>query len=65
MYGHGPVGETVLEHGLLDELSFAVHPVFVGDGTPLRRDGFMATLQLVGARTLETGVVVLTYAPAR
>ena len=65
MYGHGPVGETLLEHGLLDELSFAVHPVFVGDGTLLRRDGFMATLELVGATTLETGVVVLTYTPAR
>ena len=26
-----PVGETLLEHGLLDELSFAVHPVFVGE----------------------------------
>ena len=59
------MGETLLEHGLLDELSFAVHPVFVGDGTLLRRDGFMATLELVGATTLETGVVVLTYTPAR
>jgi dihydrofolate reductase len=64
MYGHGPVGETLLEHGLLDELTFAVHPVFVGHGTPLRRDGAMATLELVATRTLETAVVVLTYVPA-
>jgi dihydrofolate reductase len=65
MYGHGPVGEALLEHGLLDELSFAVHPVFVGGGTPLRRDGAIATLELTGTRTLGTGVVVLTYVPAR
>jgi dihydrofolate reductase len=64
MYGHGPVGETLLEHGLLDELSFAVYPLFVGHGTPLRRDGAIATLELVATRTLGTGVVVLTYAPA-
>ena len=64
MYGHGPVGETLLEHGLLDELTFAVHPVFVGRGTPLLRDGAVATLELVATRTLGTGVVVLTYVPA-
>src|SRR5947208_13910732 len=27
IYGHGPLGATLLEHGLLDELQFAIHPV--------------------------------------
>ena len=27
MYGHGPLGETLLAHNLLDELQFAIHPL--------------------------------------
>src|SRR5262249_24622045 len=26
MYGHGPLGQTLLEHQLLDELHFMIHP---------------------------------------
>lgn len=25
-YGHGPLGQTLLEHNLLDEIHFAIHP---------------------------------------
>ena len=63
MYGHGPLGAELLEHGLLDELQFAIHPVFVGEGTPLLRPGATATLELTGSKTLGTGVVVVTYRP--
>jgi dihydrofolate reductase len=54
----------MLEHHLLDELQFWVHPVFVGRGTRLSRDGQEATLRLVATKTLATGVVVLSYEPA-
>jgi dihydrofolate reductase len=64
MYGHGPLGETLLEHDLLDELQFAVHPLFVGQGTQLFRKGQTKTLRLVAANTLRTGVVILSYQPA-
>jgi dihydrofolate reductase len=38
LYGHGPVGQALLEAGLLDELKLWVHPVVVGSGNlPLRR----------------------------
>jgi dihydrofolate reductase len=63
MYGHGPLGQALLEHGLLDELHFAVHPVMVGHGATLLRESQAATLQLVGTRTLGTGVTVLSYRP--
>ncbi|HEU5389256.1 MAG TPA: dihydrofolate reductase family protein [Streptosporangiaceae bacterium] len=63
MYGHGQLGQTLLEHGLLDELKFAVHPLFVGGGDLLNRRGPITPLQLIGAQTLPTGVVVLTYRP--
>ena len=64
IYGHGQLGATLLEHGLLDELQFAIHPVFVGDGTPLLRQGATATLELTGTKTLGTGVIALRYRPA-
>lgn len=64
IYGHGPLGAELLEHGLLDELQFAIHPVFVGEGTPLLRKGATATLYPTGTRTLGTGVIALRYRPA-
>jgi dihydrofolate reductase len=64
IYGHGPLGHTLLAHHLLDELQFAIHPLIVGGGTPLFRDGEKTTLKLLGAKTLGTGVVVLSYQPA-
>jgi dihydrofolate reductase len=63
MYGHGPLGQALLEHRLLDELRFAIHPVFVGRGTPLLRDGETTPLQLVRTKTFGNGVVVLSYRP--
>ena len=64
MYGHGPLGQTLLEHRLLDELRLWVHPLLVGRGTTLFREGAAATLELVATETLKTGVVVLTYRPS-
>jgi dihydrofolate reductase len=64
IYGHGQLGQTFLRHGLLDELRLALHPRLVGCGQLLFRDGEDTLLDLKGADTLATGVVVLTYAPA-
>ena len=64
MYGHGPLGQALLEHHLLDELRLWVHPLLVGRGTTLFREGANATLELVATETLETGVVILTYRPS-
>jgi len=64
IYGHGLLGQTLLAHGLLDELQFAIHPVVVGGGRLLFREGEKATLRLLAARTFGTGVVVLSYQPA-
>jgi dihydrofolate reductase len=64
LYGHGPLGAALLEHGLLDELQFAIHPVFVGEGTPLLRQGVTATLELKGTKTFKNGVITVRYRPA-
>ena len=61
--GHGQLGAALLEHGLLDEPHFAIHPVFVGEHTPLLGPGVTATLELTGTTTCRTGVVVLSYKP--
>ena len=65
LYGHGPLGAELLEHGLLDELQFAIHPVFVGEGATLHRQGATATLEMTDTKTLGTGVFVVTYRPVR
>jgi dihydrofolate reductase len=66
MYGHGRLGQALLEHGLIDELRLAIHPLVVGEGQLLHRVGArQTTLTLVGAKTLSSGVVVLAYRDAR
>ncbi|MEU6987110.1 dihydrofolate reductase family protein [Streptomyces sp. NPDC046324] len=63
MYGFGPVAKTLLTHGLLDEIHFWLHPVIAGGGS-LAADGFRGRLRHLRTEVLDTGVVVLVYAPA-
>ncbi len=55
----------LLATGLLDELRLLVHPIVVGHGQRLFEDGPTHKLELVDSATLSTGVLNLTYAPAR
>ncbi|MGH2968076.1 MAG: hypothetical protein ACRDK0_03265 [Solirubrobacteraceae bacterium] len=62
--GFGPVAETLLQNGLLDELRLWVHPVFAGVGEPsdlLFRADNSSKLELVDNRTLGSGIVTLSY----
>jgi dihydrofolate reductase len=61
LYGHGPLGQALLEDGLLDELRLWIHPLFVGHGNRLSRPDVTARLRLVGTETRANGVVVVTY----
>ena len=65
IYGHGPLGQALLDHDLLDEVHFAIHPVIVGRGRMALRDGLQAQLELIESRTLANGVVVVSYRPVR
>jgi dihydrofolate reductase len=65
-YGIGPVAQTLMEHGLLDEIRLWFHPVLVGrvgTGEWLFREGNAATLTLLNTRVLDNGVVILSYRP--
>lgn len=67
MHGFGPVARTLLAHRLLDELHLWVHPTFAGVGTTsdmLFSEGNNARLSLLGTRTLDSGVVILSYRAA-
>lgn len=66
-YGFGSLSRTLVEHGLLDELQLWIHPIFVGASSPdelLGKEGFEAHFELAETKTLDTGVIILTYRPA-
>jgi dihydrofolate reductase len=61
VYGYGQLTRTLLEHDLVDDLSFWVHPIMVGEGTPIFRAGQSKTLRLRGTEVRSSGVVSLSY----
>ncbi len=66
MYGSPTLMRTLAAHGLVDEYRFWVHPIILGAGKRLFADEFeKSSLDLVDVKSLSTGVVILTYSPAR
>jgi dihydrofolate reductase len=63
--GSGTLVRSLLQAGLIDELRLLVHPILVGSGKRLfEHGGEPRGLELADSRTLETGVLSLTYRPA-
>lgn len=57
---------SLLQENLLDELKLMIHPVVVGKGKHLfTEDLDLKRLQLVDSKVTETGVVIVTYQPAK
>src|SRR5215467_678232 len=65
IYGHGLLGQTLLQHHLLEEIHLSVHPVLVGRGKLLFHEGAEAKLELVSAKPRRNGVVVFSYKPRK
>jgi dihydrofolate reductase len=63
--GSADLMHTLMEHNLIDEYRLMVHPIVVGSGKRLFREGDNKVLQLVDTRTLSTGIIILTYHPAQ
>ena len=61
LYGHGRLSQTLLEHHLLDEIRFAVHPLLLTGRAAGRGNGPTPTLKAAAATPLPSGVVVLSY----
>ena len=63
MYGHGRLSQTLLEHHLLDEIRFAVHPLLLAGRAAGHGNEQTPKLKLIAATPLPTGVVTLSYQP--
>ena len=63
MYGYGRLSRTLLEHHLVDELRFSVHPVLAADSAADGGNGTRLPLKLLGATPSPNGVLALTYHP--
>lgn len=63
--GSAELVQSLIAAGLIDEFKFIVQPVIMGSGKRFFKDGKVPVgLQLVESRTLDKGVMVLTYAKA-
>jgi len=55
----------LLKQHLIDVLDLSIHPVIVGRGKQLFRQGENAKLTLVATKSFTKGIVKLTYEPQR
>jgi dihydrofolate reductase len=63
LFGGAALTTSLVNLGLVDELSLAVHPILLGSGKPLFNNiKGRINLTLVDTKTFSTGLVSLTYA---
>jgi class 3 adenylate cyclase/dihydrofolate reductase len=64
--GSADLVDTLMDHGLIDEYRIAVYPVVLGSGKRLFRSKAPITyLRLRETRAFASGIVLLSYEPAR
>lgn len=62
--GSGDLIQTLMKHHLIDLYILLIHPLILGTGTHLFRDGAsFSKLHLVDTRPSTTGVLIATYKP--
>ena len=60
--GSGDLVQTLMRHGLVDTYQLLIHPVVLGAGQRLFREGGLPTsLRLANSVVTSTGVVIATY----
>ena len=65
IYGSASIIHALTALGLIDEYQLLIHPVILGGGKRLFKDGSNRTdLKLVETKAFDSGVVLLTYQPA-
>jgi dihydrofolate reductase len=63
--GSGDLVQTLMEHDLVDEYRLMVHPLVLGSGWRLFREGSPnIALRMIDNKTTSTGVLILVYEPA-
>ncbi|MFW9970647.1 MAG: dihydrofolate reductase family protein [Candidatus Odinarchaeota archaeon] len=64
VFGSGILSASLMKEGLFDEYRLCIVPVFLGKGTRLFNEGLpYQKLKLLEARPLQTGGVIMRYAP--
>jgi dihydrofolate reductase len=62
--GSGELIQTLMQHNLIDRYVLMIHPLVLGSGQQLFKEGSpFTTFQLVSAKATPTGVVVAIYEP--
>jgi dihydrofolate reductase len=62
--GSGELLQTLMKHNLIDLYMLLIHPLVLGTGTRLFRDGAsFSRLEMVDARPTTTGVLIASYKP--
>lgn len=61
VYGSAELVQSLAKHDLVDSYRLLVYPVLLGEGKRLFQAGMTATLKLVEARHLSSGVAALVY----
>jgi dihydrofolate reductase len=62
--GSGDLAQTLMENDLVDEYQIMIHPLVLGTGKRLFREGSpVIPLRLIDHKTSSTGVLILTYRP--
>jgi dihydrofolate reductase len=63
--GSGELAQTLIANDLVDEYVLMFHPIVLGSGKRLFREGTaLARLQLIESKATSTGVTIATYRPA-
>jgi dihydrofolate reductase len=63
--GSGELVQTLVQHDLVDEYRLMIHPLVLGAGKRLFREGLSPTrLRLIDTKWTTTGVLIITYEPA-
>lgn len=64
LFGSADLAASLIPHGLFDEYRIGVSPHVLGGGAPLFRNaGERRRLNLLDAKALSTGIVILRYQP--
>lgn len=64
VFGSGELCASLMRAGLIDEYRLGLNPIVLGEGKPLFKSGTGPTkMRLLEARPLQTGCVLLFYAP--
>jgi len=65
IYGSASLVQQLTNLDLVDEYQLLVHPVVLGSGKRLFQDVHNTNLKLVESKVFSSGVVLLTYQPAK